>query len=284
MRIFSIALVVVLASQVAIGADNRAQQQEEKRESTQHRAALAQVQSAAAALRSAQQSFAAAQHKAEDAKTGLQKMSKLSRELHELLETRHADKAGVSAARAALSKAQAELDAASQPVLARLKESNDYRNAAQAATAARAKLQELGGAASTEQRTSLSQQTLRPGELERAAIEADPHTKTAKAKATHASEAVRQAIEKLQQIVGDDAEFKSSQNVVEKSQSAYNLAKAAAEREQRAVGSAANKLAAERAKLAALERSQAADDARDRQQQQQQQNRNNNKNKNQKKK
>lgn len=280
MRTFSIVLIGMMAAQAAFGADNRQQQQqEEKRESAQHRAAQAQVQAAATALRSAQQAFATAQHKAEDAKTGLQKMSKLSRELHESLETRHADKAGVTAAREKLRQAQAAMDTASQPALARLKESNEYRNAVQAAATARARLQELGAAASAEQRTALSQATLKPGELERSAVDADAQAKVAKDKVTQANEAVRVAIARLQQVVEDDSEFKSSLGVVAKSQSAYNTAKATAEREERAVASAAGKLASERAQLASLERAQAADDARDRQQQQQKKNNDKNKKK-----
>jgi hypothetical protein len=280
MRLLSITLLALAAAQAALAADNRAQQQqEEKREATQHRAAQAEVQAATAALRTAQQAFAAAQQKAEGAKSDLQKMSRLSRELHETLETRHADKSGVKAAREKLREAQAELDAVSQPVIATLKETNDYRSAAQAAMTARARLQELGAAASAEQRTALSQATLKPGELERAAIEVDQKAKAAKAKVTQANEAVRVAIERLNRIVEDDAEFKNSLGAVAKSQTAYNSAKAAADREERSLASAAGKLATERAQLVALERSQALDDMRDRQQQ----NRKNDKNQKKKK-
>jgi len=153
------------------------------------------------------------------------------------------------AARKKVETDRAALEQHTAPILERLKQSPAYRDAVVARDQAKSELGTLPSSATTQERVAVgkkySDAIAVVRQLEKAAIDADPKAKAARAAVDDAEASGRHLIEKRDQAIDQDARLKSAKNDLDSAKSDLAKAKSKAESESRQLASAKNHLDSE---------------------------------------
>jgi hypothetical protein len=153
-------------------------------------------------------------------------------------------------------QAQKAFDAAAAPVLAALKSSQPYLAAVADAKTAQGELQaarrDNAGSASGASTlvSALIRRTLKPSELEKTALEADPPAQAARQALTQVQDQIQAAREKVKSAVESDPGLRNALKVLDQRNAALDGAKAELARSRDKLAAAAVKVNQERAQLA----------------------------------
>jgi chromosome segregation ATPase len=221
-------------------------------------------------VREAQRSLGDAQEKQKEAARDVAEASKAlakvesekrqavdkSQQLRKQLEEQHESRLGISTLLKDQEKAQKAFDAVAAPVLAKLKATQVYLAAVADAKTAHNELQ----AARTANPTSASgnntfvsalvRRTLKPSELEKSALEADPPAQAARQALSPVQDQVKAAREKVKAAVDNDSSLRAALKELDQRDAAVDKAKAELGRSREKLASAENKVTQERAQLA----------------------------------
>jgi hypothetical protein len=244
--------------------------QEEQRETAHVKRAQQQVRQAQDKLSDAGRVMRQAETLVAHAQTSQKQTMQRAKQLRDELIGKHESSSGVIAARDAHQAAKSELDRLSAPLVARLREQSAYKAAAQAAEAAQARLRTVAddNRLTADQRAALakqlSQTSLEPGRMERAAVDADLAARRAREKVESATEAVAAAVDKLQQHIERDPQWLTALAELKQAAAENEAAEAQLRAAQQQTSRAVELLDTEQAQLKQLIARQRIDDKRDR--------------------
>lgn len=259
------ALLLGAASDLPAQGNNK-NQADERKEDERVRAAKKAVDDAQNHMKDAQrelQESTARLHKAEAAhKAAIDKAQAARRQA----EDEHEAKLGMPALQKQQADAQSAYDAAAAPVVQKLKATGPYQAAVNEATAAKQELQTLkqaqpvGGGDRNPRESELIRTTLKPAELEKAALAADPAAQAARQRLTGVQANVAAARDKVKSAVEGDSRLRGALKALDASNADLAKAKTEFARDRDKVPAALAKVNREKAQLASATAADRRDD------------------------
>ncbi len=237
LRILGLAAAVVLGSSplltAAPGKGGGANRKDEARENERVDRARKSVREAEEQVQDRQKGAAAAAKELEAARSEFRRLGTVLKKLREELQDRAEREGGLPALLAERAKSQETFDELARPIVARLKGSPEFTAAQADAARALAELQRVRGTAAANAATpdggtvgqTLLKRTLRPAELEQAAVDAVPAARDARRKMTELQtrvatlrKQVADAVAQAPEVLRAQKELEQAQGDVEKSE------------------------------------------------------------------
>lgn len=225
-------------SLVLADAPRRSDRKDEQRENEAVRKAREELRDAAqeeqTAAKSLQQALSAIQAQERLLAQAIGRLQKTQEEL----EARHADAAGLAAARKAADEARKAYDVAGQPVRERLAATPAYQQAVAAAQTAEARLKQLAQTPDpTEvirrEQAELARTIQGPAQLERAALDAEPSLQPLRNRWKAAEESIAAARRTADRAIENDPALRTARDSIEQAKRQVADARRDAEREER---------------------------------------------------
>ena len=237
------------------GKQTQAQKNEEKKEDEAVRKAQQSVKAAQDAENAAERQAKKAVDELKSAERGLVQAASNLKKVREDLEDKHAEAAGLAAARKNADAARKAYEAAGQPVLQRLAETAKHKQAVEAAKAAEQRLVRLRSEAdgNADDRIKQSAEAARvklvPGQLEREALDADSSLKPHRDKMVTAEEAVAAARKTADRLIDKDPALKAAIDKIDRAKEEVASSRRTAGLEEKQLVAARQKLAKEQQEL-----------------------------------
>ena len=237
------------------GRQTQAQKNDEKRENEAVHKAQQDVKAAQAAETAAERSAKKAIDELRSAERELVQAASNLKKVREDLEEKHAESAGLTAARKNAESARMAYESAGKPVLQRLAETAKHKQAVAAAKEAEQRLARLRNDSdgNADDRIKQSAEAARiklvPGQLERGALDAESSLKPHRDKLTAAEVAVVAARKTADRAIDKDPALKGATDKVERAKEAVASARRNAGQEEKQLVAARQKLAREQQDL-----------------------------------
>lgn len=234
-----IAIALAFLAAPALGAPSKAQKNDEQRENAAVKEARKEVnaaqdrqRAAAKAVRDAEQALNQAEQQQRRAATELQKTG-------ERLENENAELLGLTTSRSALKAAQAQLDAASRPVLQEVRRTAAVLDAQAALDRERTRLEALRPSGAAADRAELARLTAAVNRLERESLARDSRTQIHQRAVDEAEEAVRKQLAIVQRETSRSPAWQAAERTFEAARRDVSQARQTVEKHQRDLQEAA---------------------------------------------
>ena len=260
LRWFPLLLALIFAAPHELQADqkgksNKNKKNDERRENEAVHKAQQDVKAAQEAEQKAERSLKQALAEVKSGERDQQQAANQLQKVRKELEAKHADLSGWTEKRKKADAVREAYEAAGQPVLTRLKTTDEYKRAVDAAKTADnrlAALREQTGDETDDRRKQLAEIArikLVPSQLERAALDSESSLNDERRKLAAAEEAVADAHKAMELAIENDPAIKSATRAFTKAKDSLVALRTAAAKEERQLAEARQKLAREKQDL-----------------------------------